>query len=85
MPLLYAVGAPLDGHLRGHRGRTALVDGAPAAATNASDGPCWPGFGWEPSAAEVDAAHAGFCDALVALFDKHKAAYGWAHKRLRLV
>ena len=38
-----------------------------------------------PSTAEVDALHRRFCEALVGLFDKHKADYGWAHKTLRLV
>lgn len=75
---MYAIGPPL------HSAVSALVGGAPAAATNASKGPAWIG-GWSPTDAEVDALHGQFCDALVALFDRHKATYGWESKRLQLV
>ena len=59
-PLLYAIGAPLDGHL-------------------------YQGGAGEDNEAQVDVLHAQFCDALVKLFDSHKADYGWAHKTLRVV
>ncbi len=36
----------------------------------------------DPSDAEIDAVHAELLGAMVALFDEHKAAYGWANKKL---
>ncbi len=38
-----------------------------------------------PSEEEVDRVHARFCEALVALFDRHKHAYGWGSKVLEIV
>jgi len=95
VPLLYAIGAPLDAHIGGIR-RPRWVNGAPPAATNvvpfpppAPDPALSHGARRFPrrdvSAAEVDALHAAFCKALVNLFDAHKAAYGWGHKKLVLV
>lgn len=33
----------------------------------------------------VDAKHAEFCQSLIALFDRHKASYGWENKTLEIV
>lgn len=83
VPLLYAVGTPLDAHCADF---TRTVNGAPAAATNVSRGPRVRGLsGWRPSESEVSALHAEFCTALVKVFEEHKAGYGWGHKRLVLV
>lgn len=83
VPLLYAAGSPLDAHCADF---TRMVGGAPAAATNVSKGPRLRGLpGWSPSEAEVGALHAQFCAALVQVFEGHKTAYGWGHKRLVLV
>jgi 2-acylglycerol O-acyltransferase 2 len=38
-----------------------------------------------PTDAEVDAYHAQFVSAIQDLFERHKAAYGWAHKKLVVV
>lgn len=35
--------------------------------------------------AAVDAAHAAYVDALVALYERHKGAYGWATRPLIVV
>ena len=35
-----------------------------------------------PTNAEVAALQARLCDEMVALFDRHKATYGWGHKKL---
>ena len=97
MPLLYAVGAPLDAHCRPPIGGASprfLVAGAPPAATNVASFPppearhhFLPGTRRrsDVTVAEVDALHAAFCAALVDVFDRHKGAYGWGHKRLVLV
>ncbi len=34
---------------------------------------------------QVDDMHARFCDELLRLFDRHKEAYGWGHKSLKLL
>jgi hypothetical protein len=34
---------------------------------------------------QVDDMHARFCDELLRLFDRHKEAYGWGHKALKLL
>jgi hypothetical protein len=34
---------------------------------------------------QVDDMHAQFCDELLRLFDRHKEAYGWGHKTLKLL
>lgn len=39
----------------------------------------------EPTAAEVDAAHAQFIDALTKLFEEHKAAYGYGDRTLEVL
>jgi Diacylglycerol acyltransferase len=36
-------------------------------------------------AAAVDEMHKQFCDELVRIFDRHKEAYGWGHKSLKLL
>ncbi len=38
-----------------------------------------------PSQEEVDALHSQFCGAIVALFEKHKHAYGWGDRVLEIV
>ncbi|CAM9804363.1 unnamed protein product [Phaeothamnion confervicola] len=35
--------------------------------------------------AEVDSVHARFCEAVVALFERHKAEYGWGDRQLEIV
>jgi 2-acylglycerol O-acyltransferase 2 len=35
-----------------------------------------------PSNEEIDRVHAILVEEMVKLFDKHKAAYGWADKKL---
>ena len=49
------------------------------------DSHLYQGGAGEDNEAQVDVLHAQFCDALVKLFDSHKADYGWAHKTLRVV
>lgn len=80
--LMYAVGEPVRCSAAD---RSRLVRGAPAAATNSFNGPFWVGPHWTPSEADFEIYHAAFCEALELLFEKHKASYGWAHKKLRLV
>ena len=83
VPLLFAAGAPIDAHCRDF---VRTVGGAPAAATNVSAGPRLRGLsGWRPSEAEVNDLHGQFCRALEQVFEGHKEAYGWGHKRLVLV
>lgn len=36
----------------------------------------------EPTEAEVEAMHQQLLEAMVQLFDEHKAAYGWGDKKL---
>ncbi len=36
----------------------------------------------DPTDAEVDAVHQQLLEAMVQLFDEHKAAYGWEKKKL---
>lgn len=38
-----------------------------------------------PTEAQIEEKHAEFCQALIALFEKHKVAYGWADKKLVVV
>jgi hypothetical protein len=38
--------------------------------------------GVEPSQEAIDKVHAQMCAGVQALFDKHKASYGWEHKKL---
>ena len=60
-----------------------LVDGAPSAATNVSRGPRR--IMGDFTEDEVSTLHDQFCDALVSVFDTHKSAYGWGHKKLVVV
>ena len=39
----------------------------------------------KPSEEEVDAFHRRLVQGFVDVFDTHKAAFGWAHKRLKVV
>jgi 2-acylglycerol O-acyltransferase 2 len=34
---------------------------------------------------QVDDMHQRFCDELIRLFERHKEAYGWGHKTLKLI
>lgn len=36
----------------------------------------------DPTQEEIDAVHEELMAAMVRLFDTHKEAYGWAHKKL---
>ena len=83
------VGAPLPLPERFVQKGTAAANSEPTHQTSANDAKIAAAATRkqvvEPTDAEVDAYHAAYVAALVALFEAHKATYGCADKTLKIV
>lgn len=84
------VGAPLPLPERFVQKETPAANSEPTHQTSANDAKIAAAAATrkrivEPTDAEVDAYHADYVAALVALFEAHKATYGCADKTLKIV